>query len=104
MTKIVKSQNHHHRQQECPQHDIASITQATITKDYYTLCYDVNLQNFIRLAFQLQTTSQDTLDLLSLSLSLNPLTGTRHRAILKSILHCMSQLPIPTRPMVFLLT
>jgi hypothetical protein len=32
----------------------------------------VNLQNFIRktlLAFQLQTTSQDTLDLLSLSLS-----------------------------------
>ncbi len=70
------------------------------------LCYGVNLQNFIRetlLAFQLQTTSQDTLDLfsLSLSLSLNPLTGTGHRPILKSKLHCMSQDLIPTRPVVF---
>ncbi len=70
------------------------------------MCYDVNMQNFIQktlLAFQLQTTSQDTLDLLSLSLSLtiNPLTGTRHRPILKSKLHCISQVLIPTRPVGF---
>jgi len=45
------------------------------------MCYDVNMQNFIPktlLAFQLQTKSQDTLDLLSLSLSLS-LNQSTHR-------------------------
>jgi len=44
------------------------------------MCYDVNLQNFIQktlLAFQLQTTSQDTLDLLSLSHRNNALTNSQ---------------------------
>jgi hypothetical protein len=45
--------------------------------------------------------SRYTWSFLSLSLSLNPLTRTGHRPILKSKLHCMSQDLIPTRPVVF---